>query len=246
MKGKVAIVTGAASGIGKATVLAFAKRGVKVVASDLHEGQAVLAEVAAIGGEAIFVLCDVSRESDVKMMVEKAVSHFGRIDYCFNNAGIEGTPALLQEMSTDNWDATISINLKGVFLCMRYEIPHLLKNGGAIVNCASIAGLVGFSNMAAYVASKHGVVGMTKTAALELAKSNVRVNAVCPGVINTPMIDRFTGGSTEAAAQLIQGQPIGRLGKPEEIAEAVVWLCSPEASLVTGVALPVDGGWTAQ
>jgi NAD(P)-dependent dehydrogenase (short-subunit alcohol dehydrogenase family) len=172
---------------------------------------------------------------------------FGRLDYAFNNAGIEGLSAPTHQCINENWDKTIGVNLKGVWLCMKYEIPHILKQEkGAIVNNASIAGLVGFPNIPAYVASKHGVIGLTKNAALEYAKTGMRVNAVCPGVIKTPMIDRFTGKNKEVEKQFANQEPVGRMGQPEEVAEAVMWLCSDAASFITGNALPVDGGWTAQ
>jgi NAD(P)-dependent dehydrogenase (short-subunit alcohol dehydrogenase family) len=180
-------------------------------------------------------------------MIDKAIVQYGRIDYAFNNAGIEGLSAPTHECTDENWEKVIAVNLKGVWLCMKYEIPQMLKQGkGAIANNASIAGLVGFQNIPAYVASKHGVIGLTKNAALEYAKLGIRVNAVCPGVIKTPMVDRFTGKSKEVEKQFESMEPVGRLGQPEEVAEAVMWLCSDSSSFVTGDALPVDGGWTAQ
>jgi NAD(P)-dependent dehydrogenase (short-subunit alcohol dehydrogenase family) len=169
------------------------------------------------------------------------------LDFAFNNAGIEGTSATITECTEENWDKTIGINLKGIWGCMKYEIPEMLKHGsGAIVNCASIAGLVGYVGLPAYVASKHGIIGLTKTAALENAKLGIRVNAVCPGAIKTPMIDRLTGNKKEVEAQFAAQEPIGRLGNPNEVANAVIWLCSEAASFVTGHAMTVDGGWTAQ
>ena len=206
-----------------------------------------LRAVKSNGGEAIFVKCDVSKDADVKNMVEKAASQFGRLDFAFNNAGIEGPSAPTHQCSEENWDKTIGVNLKGVWLCLKYEIVQMLKTGGgAIVNNASIAGLVGFVNIPAYVASKHGVIGLTKNAALEYAKSKIRVNVVCPGVIRTPMIDRFTGKNKEVEKQFESMEPVGRLGQPEEVAETVMWLCSDASSFVTGDSIPVDGGWTAQ
>ena len=246
-KDKVAIVTGGSFGIGRATAVAFAERGAKVVVADYLEHDETLNTIAKIGGEAIFVKCDVSKVSDVKMMVEKTMSSFKRLDFAFNNAGIEGIQGTTTECTDENWERTIGVNLKGIWLCMKYEIPHMLQQkGGAIVNCASIAGLVGFPGLPAYVASKHGVVGLTKTAALEYAKDNVRINAVCPGVIKTPMIDRFTGKNKTAEQQFVDMEPIGRMGEPEEVAAAVIWLCSGNASFVTGDAMAVDGGWIAQ
>lgn len=246
-KDRVVIVTGGSFGIGRATAVAFAKRGCKVVIADFAEGNETLNLIKADGGQAIFVKCDVSKDSDVKAMVEKTITTYGRIDYAFNNAGIEGTSAITHECTNENWEKTIGVNLKGVWLCMKYEIPYMLKQEkGAIVNCASIAGLVGFPGLPAYVASKHGVIGLTKTAALEYAKLGIRVNAVCPGVIKTPMIDRFTGKNKEAEKQFENMEPVGRMGLPEEVAEAVVWLCSDASSFVTGDAMAVDGGWIAQ
>lgn len=244
---KVAIVTGGSFGIGRATALAFSKKGAKVVIADWSEDNETLNLIKDAGGEAIFVKCDVSKASDVKAMVEKAISTFGRLDYAFNNAGIEGVTAPVQDCSEENWDKTIGVNLKGIWLCMKYEIPEILKQGkGVIVNCASIAGLVGYSGLPAYAASKHGVIGLTKTSALECAKLGIRVNAVCPGAIKTPMIDRLTGKKKEVEQQFAAMEPIGRLGQPEEVANAVTWMCSDEASFITGHAMAVDGGWTAQ
>jgi len=244
---KVGIVTGGSFGIGRAAAIGFASRGAKVVIADWIEDSETLTAIRSNGGEAIFVKCDVSRDADVKNLVDQAVSQFGRLDFAFNNAGIEGASAPTHQCSEENWDKTIGVNLKGVWLCLKYEIMQMLKTGGgAIVNNASIAGLVGFTNIPAYVASKHGVIGLTKNAALEYAKAKIRVNVVCPGVIKTPMIDRFTGKSKEVEKQFENMEPVGRLGQPEEVAEAVIWLCSDASSFVTGDAIPVDGGWTAQ
>ncbi|OQY95564.1 MAG: short chain dehydrogenase [Sphingobacteriales bacterium UTBCD1] len=244
---KVAIVTGGSFGIGRAAAIAFAKSGAKVVIADWKENSETLDHIRSAKGDAIFVQCDVSKESDVQKLVEQTIAHYGRLDYAFNNAGVEGAPAVTHECTNENWDRTTGINLKGVWLCMKYEIPQMLKQGkGAIVNNASIAGLVGFPNIPAYVASKHGVIGLTKNAALEYARQNIRVNAVCPGVIKTPMIDRFTGNSKEVEKQFASQEPVGRLGEPEEVADAVIWLCSDSSSFITGNAIPVDGGWTAQ
>lgn len=246
-QGKVAIVTGGSFGIGRTTAIAFAKRGAKVVISDWVEDSETLNLINSFNGEATFVKCDVSKPEDVKAMIDKTISLYGRLDYAFNNAGIEGATASTQDCSESNWEKTIGINLKGVWLCMKYEIPHMMKQGkGAIVNNASVAGLVGFPGLPAYVAAKHGVLGLTKNAALENAKSGVRVNAVCPGVIKTPMVDRLTGQNKEVEKQFESMEPIGRMGQPEEVAEAVIWLCSDSASFVTGIAMAVDGGWVAQ
>jgi NAD(P)-dependent dehydrogenase (short-subunit alcohol dehydrogenase family) len=249
MDGKVAIVTGASSGIGRATALAFAREGAKVVVADLSTpgGEETVALVRAAGGEAIFVRTDVSRTADVAAMVRAALDAYGGLDYAFNNAGIAGEQAPTADCTAENWARVIGVNLTGVFLCMKHEIPELLKRGGgAIVNCSSIAGLGGFPGIPAYVASKHGVIGLTKTAALEYATQGIRVNAICPGVIRTPMVDGYTGGNREAEAQMVAMEPMGRMGEPEEIASAAVYLCSDAASFVTGHAMVVDGGVVAR
>ena len=246
-KNKVAIVTGGSSGIGKATAIAFAKKGAKVAVVDWIENNETVNLIKELGSEAIFIKCDVSKTADVKAMVEKTISAFGRLDYAFNNAGIEGIKANTYDCTEENWDKTIGINLKGIWLCMKYEIPEMLKQGkGVIINCASVAGLIGFAGLPAYVASKHGIIGLTKTTALEYAKQGLRVNAVCPGVIQTPMIDRITGKTKEKIEEFKGLEPIGRFGLPEEIANSVVWMCSDEASFVTGHAMAVDGGFVAQ
>jgi NAD(P)-dependent dehydrogenase (short-subunit alcohol dehydrogenase family) len=241
----VALVTGGSAGIGRATALAFAREGARVVVADVADagGEETVRLIRDAGGEAVYVHADVSRPHEVEAMVGRAVDAFDRLDYAFNNAGIEGEPAATAECSEENWDRVLGINLRGVWLCMRYQIPQMLRQGGgAIVNCSSVAGLVGFAGSPAYVASKHGVVGLTKTAALDYATQGIRVNAVCPGVIRTAMIERYTHGDSEAAAQLTAMQPVGRMGTPEEIADAVLWLCSDGASFVTGQAIAVDGG----
>jgi len=183
----------------------------------------------------------------LKRAGDETVKEFGRLDYAFNNAGIEGEQGVTPDCTEENWNKVININLKGVWLCMKYQIPQMLKQGsGSIINCSSIAGLVGFPGIPAYVASKHAVIGLTKTAALEYAKSNIRVNAICPGVIQTPMIERFAHGEAQIKKQLADGEPVGRMGQPEEIASAALWLGSSESSFVTGHSLVVDGGWVAQ
>jgi len=247
--GKVALVTGAAAGIGRATALAFAREGAKVVLADVlvKEGEEAAQAIRKAGGEAIFVRTDVSKPAAVERAVNQAIENFGRLDVAFNNAGIEGRRAPTADCTEENWDRVISINLKGVWLCLRQEIPAMVnQGGGAIVNNASIAGLVGFQGLPAYTTSKFGVIGLTKAAALEYAKDGIRVNAICPGVIHTAMVDRLIQENPEMEAGLAAGTPLGRMGEPEEIAEVVTWLCSDAASFVTGHALVADGGYVAQ
>jgi NAD(P)-dependent dehydrogenase (short-subunit alcohol dehydrogenase family) len=247
-KDKVALVTGGSFGIGRATAIAFAKRGAKVVVADWLEDKDgdTIKGIKAEGSDALFIKCDVSKASDVKAMIDQTISTFGRIDFAFNNAGIEGIMGQTHECTEENWDKTIGVNLKGIWLCMKHQIPIMQKQSkGVIINCASVAGLIGFPGLPAYVASKHAVAGLTKTAALEYAKLNIRINAVCPGVIKTPMIDRLTGNEKSVEKNYESMEPVGRMGQPEEVAEAVVWLCSDAASFVTGVIMPVDGGWIA-
>jgi len=249
VNGKIALVTGGGSGIGRATALAFAREGAKVVIADVvvSGGEETVRLIKAAGGEAVFIKADVSKAADVEALIKKTVDTYGRLDCAFNNAGIEGEMATTVDCTEENWDRTVAIDLKGVWLCLKYEIPQMLKQGGgAIVNTASVAGLVGFSGLPAYVAAKHGVNGLTKTAALEYAKAGIRVNAVCPGVIKTPMVDRLFSSQPHAGEAIAALEPVGRLGKPEEIGEAVVWLCSDAASFVTGLPMAVDGGLVAQ
>ena len=247
--GKVALVTGGGSGIGRAAALTFAREGATVVVADveIEGGEETARLIQHSGGAAMFVKTNVSQATEVEALVARTVHTYGRLDCAYNNAGIEGAAATTTEYPEEGWDRVIAINLTGVWLCMKYEIPQMLKQGGgAIVNTASAAGLLGFRGGSAYVASKHGVVGLTKTAALEYAKAAVRVNAVCPGAIDTPMMGRITGHRPQRAERMAASEPVGRMGRPEEIAEAVVWLCSDAASFVTGQAMAVDGGITAQ
>lgn len=249
LKGKVALVTGAASGIGRATAIAFSREGAKVVVADIlvEGGEETVRMTKKAGGEAIFVKTDVSKAADVEKLIKETVKTYGRLDYAHNNAGIEGITASTADCTEENWDRTVNINLKGVWLSMKYEIPQMLKQGGGvIVNTSSVAGLVGFQGSPAYCASKGGIIQLTRVAALEYAKSNIRVNAVCPGVIRTPMVERAIGGKPEVESQLTAMEPVGRMGTPEEIAEAVLWLCSDAASFVTGHPMVVDGGLIAQ
>lgn len=246
---KVVLVTGGSSGIGRATALAFACAGARVVIADIAEdgGEEAIELIKAAGGAAIFVRTDVSKAADVSALIRAAVSTYGQLDYAFNNAGIDGDTVPTADGSEANWDHVLATNLKGVWLCMKHEIQHMLKQGhGAIVNTGSVAGLVGFPGLAAYTASKHAIVGLTKTAALEYARAGIRINAVCPGAIRTPALDRFIAQAPQIEAQVIAMEPVGRLGTPEEVAEAVVWLCSDGSSFVTGTAMTVDGGWLAQ
>ena len=249
LTGKVAIVTGASAGIGRATALAMAHAGAKVVLGDvdLDRGQSLVREIEHKGGHAVFVATDVRDDDAAAHLVATAVRTYGGLDIACNNAGIEGTPAPTAACSPENWERTLAVNLTGVWQCMRHEIPAMLeRGGGSIINMASVAGLVGFTTIPAYVASKHGVVGLTKTAALEYAEQGIRVNAVCPGVIDTEMVERFTGGAPEAEAAMVATEPVGRLGRPDEIADAVVWLASDRSSFVTGQAIAVDGGFVAR
>ena len=248
-KGKVAFVTGAGSGIGRATALAFARAGASVTVADISE-EGSLETVQLIeeqGGRAFAVKCDVTKAEDVKTALDQTVEKFGRLDFAFNNAGIEQRNAPIADFEEDEWSRIIDTNLRGAFLCMKYEIPLLLKQGGgAIVNVSSGAGVIGIKGGGAYAAAKHGIIGLTKSAALDYAGQNIRVNCVAPGYIATAMMERFTGGPDEGRAKVVSEEPIGRMGEPEEIADAVLWLCSDASSFVVGHALIIDGGQTLQ
>lgn len=241
--GKVVLVTGAASGIGRASAMAFARAGAKVLVADMANGEETARSIRAADGEALFVKTDVTRAEQVEALVRKAVDIYGRLDCAHNNAGIEGPVISTAQYSEVEWDRTIDVDLTGVWLCMKYEILQMLKQGGgSIVNTASAAGLIGFHGFSAYVAAKHGVVGLTKTAALEYARDGIRVNSICPGSVRTPMNERLIGGSPEVEKQMNTMQAVGRRAQPDEIANAALWLCSDAASFVTGVSMPVDGG----
>jgi NAD(P)-dependent dehydrogenase (short-subunit alcohol dehydrogenase family) len=254
LENKVALATGSGSGIGRASALAFAREGAKVVIADWDEkgGQETVDLIKQAGGEASFVKTDVSDNGQVEAMVAYTLETYGSLDCAHNNAGIEGATVPTAEYPEDAFDQIIAVNLKGVFLSMRAQIPVMLKQGkGAIVNTSSTFGLVGVQNCVGYVASKHAVAGMTRAAALEYAREGLRINAVSPGAVSTPLLDRFFEGMNAEDPQSVsdayaEAEPIGRLGRPEEIGEAVVWLCSDAASFVTGHVMPVDGAWTAQ
>jgi len=248
LEDKVAVITGAASGIGRATALLFAREGARVVVADWDEsgGSRIAEEIAEAGGEAVSVRTDVSQAEDVRSLINAAVEGYGRLDVLFNNAGVEGELAPTADCSLENWDSVIGINLKGVFLGMKYAIPHMVSHGGGtIINNASVAGVVGFAGLPAYCASKGGVIQLTKAAALEYAKAGIRVNAICPGVIATPMVERVIGDNKEMKKSFEALEPVGRFGTPEEVARLALFLATEDSSFCTGAPFIVDGGFVA-
>ncbi len=248
LQDKVCLVTGGASGIGKAAALAFAREGGIVTIADLSPaGEETAAAVQSAGGRAVFTRCDISVPADVEALIASIAARHGRLDCAFNNAGIEGPLVPMAEVSEELWDRIIGVDLRGVWLCLKHEVRQMIgQGGGAIVNTSSTAGICGTPGYSPYTAAKHGVIGLTKSVALQYARSGIRVNAICPGLIDTPMMARILGGNAEMEKQFVAGTPTGRKGRPEEIAAAAVWLCSDESSFVTGAVLPVDGGVFAQ
>lgn len=247
--GKVAFVTGAANGIGRATALAFAREGASVAVADIsqRDNQETARAIEDLGGRALAVRCDVTQAGDVKAALDKTIEAFGGLDAAFNNAGSEQAITATADLTEEEWDRIVRVDLRSAFLCMKHEIPLMLRQGGgAIVNTSSGAGVTAVRGQAAYCAAKHGLIGLTKVAALDYAQSNIRINAVCPGIIETPMMQRFSGGTPEGRARVIAQEPVGRMGKPEEIAAAVVWLCSDAAAFVIGHAMIIDSGQTVQ
>jgi NAD(P)-dependent dehydrogenase (short-subunit alcohol dehydrogenase family) len=249
LQDKVALITGGASGMGRASALVFARHGARVAIADIDRpgGEETIERVRQQGGQGLFVQADIAESTDVQRMIGAAISHFGRLDCAFNNAGIEMPMCSVAEIPDEAWDRLIRVNLRGAFLCMKHEILYMLRHGGgSIVNNASVAGLVGAAMNGSYVAAKHGVVGLTRTAAIEYARQGVRINVTCPGMIDTPMLRRAAEHTPQFLAAAEQMTPIGRVGQPEEVAELAAWLCSDRASFVVGQAFAADGGYVAQ
>jgi NAD(P)-dependent dehydrogenase (short-subunit alcohol dehydrogenase family) len=248
LQDKVCLVTGASSGIGKAAALAFAREGAILMLADISaEGEQTARMARELGGRADFTRCDIAEPAEVEALINSIVDRYGRLDCAFNNAGIEGPLTPMIEVMEELWDRIIRVDLRGVWLCLKHEIRQMMRQGhGAIVNTSSTAGICGTPGYSPYTAAKHGVIGLTKSVALQYAKSGIRVNAICPGLTDTPMMDRILGGDPEMEKLFVAGTPIGRKARPEEIAAAAIWLCSEESSFVTGAVLPVDGGVFAQ
>jgi len=248
LRDKVCLVTGAASGIGKAAALAFAREGAILTLADISaNGGETARQCQDLGGQAAFTRCDIAEPAQVEVLIQSIVSQHGRLDCAFNNAGIEGPLTTMIEVTEELWDRIIRVDLRGVWLCVKHEIRQMLSQGhGAIVNTSSTAGICGTPGYSSYAAAKHGVIGLTRSVALQYARSGIRVNAVCPGLTDTPMMDRILGGNPEMEKLFVAGTPVGRKARPEEIAAAAVWLCSDQSSFVTGAVLPVDGGVFAQ
>ena len=246
--GKVALVTGGSAGIGKASAFAYAREGARVVicSRTRESGEETVQQITDAGGDVTYIQADISKAADVETLINEIVKRHGRLDYALNNAGINPTFAPITDWDEDTWDSVINTNLKGVWLCMKFEIPAIKKNGGAIINMSSVFGMVGFPDASVYIASKSGVVGLTKSAALENAQAGIRINAICPGVVRTPLVDSLIEDDPQVESQLSGLHPMGRMGTPEEIAEAVVWLSSDAASFVTGHTMIIDGGVFAQ
>jgi len=247
LKGKVAIITGGGSGIGRATCLLFAREGAKVAVADYvaEGGNETVRQIKAAGGEAVFVQTDVSKSADVQNMIGATVRNYGRVDILFNNAGIEGPSTKLANLKEEDWDRVIAIDLTSVYLGIKYVLPEMIRQGGGVIlSTASVAGLVGFQGSGAYAAAKAGVINLTRLAALEYADKNIRVNCICPGVIETPMVDRVMGGRPRE--RVVKTEPIGRLGRPEDIANAALFLASDESSFATGAPFIIDGGYVAR